>query len=522
MIDPKEKNSLSPEKEEQTSTIFSNSSVQVRKKSSPGKKKALKLLAAGLALLILAGTAAVLVITAPEPEPGSEVSSDETITFYEKERTNVKEVVVTHRGEESFTIYQKPAGGFTIESLKEFDAQTNRYTGLTNALAKLSARKLVTENPANLGDYGLADPATTLKVTFDDGSGYTLLIGNLSSTVSDGYFMKFADKDAVYISSTAIHTNACHPIEDYVSTTIIPAYDDGSGSENSDVSSVEYLNITLGGSKRKDPIVITPTPEEETENNILASVYKITSPKEAYVNSDILTKLTDNVFSLYATGIAYLHPTDAQLAECGLDNPTSTLSVKYKGGSHKILVGKTFGESCYVMREGVDLIYVAATSSFVWLDYQLEQLHTPFLYAMFISDLDRLKITKGDRVWDFKLNHDYYVDENDREQDDITVTESGKAVDVELFKDFYQVLITQRADELAGEVTQKEPVLELYLTPIDTKKDPIHVRFLVTGARTRGVEVNGVLTFQTTASYVDNLLENLDKLMRGEEIVIDS
>ena len=49
MIDPKEKNSLSPEKEEQTSTIFSNSSVQVAKKSSPGKKKALKLLAAGLA-----------------------------------------------------------------------------------------------------------------------------------------------------------------------------------------------------------------------------------------------------------------------------------------------------------------------------------------------------------------------------------------------------------------------------------------------------------------------------------------
>jgi len=500
-----------------SSTIFSTMGQEDRKTKNPGKgkKKAVIISLTALALAVLVGLTVWLVRTAPKSEENSSASQDETITFYQKEKTDIKEIEVTLKGQEPFTIYQKAAGGFTIETLKSFPAQTNRYSAITNAVATLSAQKLVTEKPGNLADYGLAEPASTLKVTFHDGSGYTLLVGDLSSTIDNGLFMKFADDDTIYISSAAIKANATCKLSDYISTTIVES---NTSVEETSTETVSFTNITLGGSLREDPIVIEPTPIELTEENTLASAYRIVSPCVSYLNGDIFTNLTDNVFGIYATGIAYIHPTQAQIAECGLDQPRSSLSVTYKGGKYTLSVGKEFGDAVYVMRDGVDLIYEVAKTSLVWLDYQLADLHTSFLYVIYVADLAELEMSADGKTYDFKISHP-----NSEQPTDVTVTESGKAIDGTLFKTFYQVLITLRADDAADEATGQSPLLTLKLTPTkEADAQPISVRFLPTGSHTCGIEVDGQMAFQTSISYVDNLLENLQKLMRGETIVVDS
>ena len=502
------------------STIFTEDNRAEAKRKSPKKKKIITVIAAVLVLCLVGGLSGWLIATAPEKEPASQAPADEKIVLSEKEKDDVQEITVTCKGKKPFVIHQKPAGGFIIDELKEFEPQVNRYNAIANAVAKLNAQKLVTETPENLADYGLAEPAVTLKVTFTDGTGYTLLAGDTSSTISNGLFMKFADRDAVYISSGAIFTNAACPIEDYISTTVIPALDGGNSADPQQAApQAEFLEIELSGTVRKQPIRILPTPEEETANSVLATTYYIASPARAYINSDVFSRLSDSLFGVYASGVAYIHPTDRQIRDCGLDRPYSSVHVAYKGGSYTLHAGRTVGEICSVMVEGTDLIYNVPVSNLTWLTYQIQDLHTPFLYAVNITDLTGLEIQKGNQISRFVLNH--RPGETSSDQEVLTVTCNGAPVNAQLFKTFYQVLITQRADQLADPVISKKPDLILTFRT-GAAQEPIVVKFFPTGARTRGVEVNGRMDFQTSVSYIDNLMEDLEKLLHNESFSVDS
>jgi hypothetical protein len=66
-----------------------------------------------------------------------------------------------------------------------------------DAYAALTYESVVEENPANLADYGLADPKQFFQVTLQDGTTKKLLIGN-ALPIEGHVYAKFADALKVY------------------------------------------------------------------------------------------------------------------------------------------------------------------------------------------------------------------------------------------------------------------------------------------------------------------------------------
>lgn len=79
------------------------------------------------------------------------------------------------------------------------EADNTTVNSTASQLAKLNAtRKL--ESPGNLGDYGLANPSTKLRLTTKDGGSSEIDVG-AKTPDSSAYYVKLAGQDPVYVVS---------------------------------------------------------------------------------------------------------------------------------------------------------------------------------------------------------------------------------------------------------------------------------------------------------------------------------
>jgi hypothetical protein len=97
---------------------------------------------------------------------------------------------------------KKAADGWQLTGPQPVRADDSEVSGITSNLASLTIQRVVDENPANLGDYGLREPVVEVSYKTKGAPGFkTLQLGTKTPTGSDMYAKTADDKKVFLVAS---------------------------------------------------------------------------------------------------------------------------------------------------------------------------------------------------------------------------------------------------------------------------------------------------------------------------------
>ena len=527
---------------------------------------------AAAVLLVLGAVLLVLVMTSPKEDAGSgnsDVSgqsgtsessgtsgtaesgdsstvsqADEKVTINSYEQENVLKLeVVNQTGSFSFDRASREVSStdddgnvststqyyWTSPELDGISRNDSTIGAFVRSMAGLSASSMVEENAADLEKYGLAEPLSDVRMTFDDGSTNEVLFGIRNPAAANYVYCCVKGSNDVMQVSYYSTGSAFYDIKDFVSLVLTDSYDANNPQE------LEYLTI-----ERKDlsePVEIEymfdVAAEAEDEDSVVTTFnsHRITSPITAELDTTSGQTICYGLYALSAASCQYIDPTDENIAQTGLDDPYCRISFKYGGKARVLLLGNEIRESSddsdgeslssvtgyYAMFEGDRLIYAISTSNAPWYTFKVQDIMSRRPISPYIYTVDKLTVTTPDGEYVFTVDGD---------SDEHTFYYNGEALDDSNFKSFYQHLITSMGEELFFEEADYEPYIKVqfdyreeYYDTYGRSSDVLE--FYKSDDRKSIVRVNGDVLYKVRQVYTDRLLSNLDALLNGGDIELN-
>lgn len=502
------------------------------------------------AAVVLGGAITALLLTQPaasaEEDSSSSMasSSTEEISLYSHEGEDVASIDVTNAeggyriltnveiiensssssDSESDSSSSEPQTFVTyyLDGIDQDLQNTSSVSTAAGYCTSLSAtREIGAAEDLNLEEYGLDDPQLSVTTTLSDGEESSYSVGD-EGPVS-GYYVLYDDK--VYVSES-VGDSLFNNRLDFVNTTIlsITPPEDTDDSSSSDSSSAneeatnEFTKFTFTGTNFPQEVQIVP----QTES--LNSDYKLSVPYEVDADQESMTSITSGVASLTATSVAAVEPTEEQLAEFGLAEPTVRLDFAVNGNSYTLLSGGTSEDGGrYVMLDGVDVVYICDDSTVgVWANATLFSLRDSFVLMQNIANINRLTVETPNGTDVFNLTRT--ENEESSTEDNIVYDYSVKGTDGQditykgVFTAYYQTIIgIQLLDETTETEPSGEPMLTVTYDYYDGR-DPHTVSYYDIGDRRCLVEVDGTVVGVVSQSVVQSVIDNTEVVLQNKSV----
>lgn len=482
--------------------------------------------------------------TAESGDSSTASQADEKVTINSYEQENVLKLeVVNQTGSFSFDRASSEVSStdddgnvststqyyWTSPELDGISRNDSTIGAFVRSMAGLSASSMVEENAADLEKYGLAEPLSDVRMTFDDGSTNEVLFGIRNPAATNYVYCCVKGSNDVMQVSYYSTGSAFYDIKDFVSLVLTDSYDANNPQE------LEYLTI-----ERKDlsePVEIEymfdVAAEAEDEDSVVTTFnsHRITSPITAELDTTSGQTICYGLYALSAASCQYIDPTDEDIAQTGLDDPYCRISFKYGGKARVLLLGNEIRESSddsdgeslssvtgyYAMFEGDRLIYAISTSNAPWYTFKVQDIMSRRPISPYIYTVDKLTVTTPDGEYVFTVDGD---------SDEHTFYYNGEALDDSNFKSFYQHLITSMGEELFFEEADYEPYIKVqfdyreeYYDTYGRSSDVLE--FYKSDDRKSIVRVNGDVLYKVRQVYTDRLLSNLDALLNGGDIELN-
>lgn len=482
--------------------------------------------------------------TAESGDSSTASQADEKVTINSYEQENVLKLeVVNQTGSFSFDRASREVSStdddgnvststqyyWTSPELDGISRNDSTIGAFVRSMAGLSASSMVEENAADLEKYGLAEPLSDVRMTFDDGSTNEVLFGIRNPAATNYVYCCVKGSNDVMQVSYYSTGSAFYDIKDFVSLVLTDSYDANNPQE------LEYLTI-----ERKDlsePVEIEymfdVAAEAEDEDSVVTTFnsHRITSPITAELDTTSGQTICYGLYALSAASCQYIDPTDENIAQTGLDDPYCRISFKYGGKARVLLLGNEIRESSddsdgeslssvtgyYAMFEGDRLIYAISTSNAPWYTFKVQDIMSRRPISPYIYTVDKLTVTTPDGEYVFTVDGD---------SDEHTFYYNGEALDDSNFKSFYQHLITSMGEELFFEEADYEPYIKVqfdyreeYYDTYGRSSDVLE--FYKSDDRKSIVRVNGDVLYKVRQVYTDRLLSNLDALLNGGDIELN-
>ncbi len=485
-------------------------------------------IAAGAAFAVLLAAMIFLLNDKDKSESESSLSdssasvsdTENTVYLNQFETADIKTVIVDNASD-SFTLTQHTRtktdsdGNQTDEIyyfLDDYDdiLQDEGYLyTLPNNLSCAEAT-IVDEAPENLSEYGFEsdDIATvTLKTDNDE---MTIIIGD--KTPIGGVYVKYPDSDTVYsVENTAV-LYCKHNLFHFLSKTVL---EEPSESEYPKIERVTVLRSDLD----YDIVFeydITGDYEDILHGNTASHI--MVSPINAYLDITESPEYTHGIFGLLANDIYKVHPSDDDLEACGFTDPFCTVLTETDIGDILLFFGDSVeidGETYrYGYMGGINLIYLFNSDNAPWLDMTPASVVSEMVLGTYVYDIGKLSVksTSGDLTFEGSGDSESY-----------SVTLDGKEFDTETFKSFYQFLIKTPGDNVyIGDFDKTELLCSIDIelqNDYDGVISDETLEFYSTDARNAVILHNGVPSFSCNISYVNALLDNIERIKNGESIV---
>ncbi len=399
------------------------------------------------------------------------------------------------------------------------------------SMAGLSASGIVEENAGDLEKYGLKEPVSSVRITFDDGTSKDMCFGIRNPAASN--YVYFREKDSSDVMQVSYYGagSVFYDIKDFVNLVLTEGYDANNPQE------LDYLTI-----ERKDlaePVEIEYMYDiaelAEDDDSVVTTFnsHRITSPITAELDTTSGRTICYGLYALSAASCQYIDPTEEEISETGLDDPYCRISFKYGGKARVLLLGNEIrssdgsddGESAglssvtgyYAMLEGGNVIYAISTSNAPWYTFKVQDIMSRRPISPYIYTVDTLTVTTPDGEYSFRIEGD---------ADEHAFYCGDQALDELKFKGFYQHLITSMGEELFFEEADYEPYIKVHFNyreeyeSIYGRSEDI-LEFYQSDDRKNIVRVNGSVLYKVRQVYTERLLSNLDALLNGGEIELN-
>lgn len=444
-------------------------------------------------------------------------TNDRILLFDHYERKNIQSIdVVNEYGEYGF-YYSAEDEAFYVKDHEYATFDKELFSSLVVSVGyPLSIERVVTDCE-DLSEYGLADdqnPAYYTVTTRPDADGvsesHTVYVGDLVPT-GGGYYVRHADRNAVYILDTELSKTVLAPIEDLITPMLtLPM------SQN-DYFMIE--NFIVANSE--EPIIaITFLDEEEKEAAAMTSAYKMLYPSNYTVNSTSYSEVLQVLMDFTGLRTVALAPTEEEIEEYGLSEPAFSISYTYQGIEQTVVFSEKNEDGNYYAGSLLfNIIAELDGSTMKWLEWELIDWVDPPIFMMNINNVTTITLESDTAVRTFDLVGD---------GQELVVTERETAFKpvVQNFRQFYKTLLSINLQGyVTGDMTEEDAAKLAdtdtpYLTlTIETRAGQItEYKFYPYSTRRAYYTVNGSGEFYVLRDMVTKVISDGEKVMTDTEI----
>lgn len=348
-------------------------------------KKWLPIGAALLAIAILI-TGIALLKQSPAPPTEPQATPLPVLVLLDKADAAPVQVTLSSESETAAYVYNPHNGLYAASAYDErlaFDqaALSRLFTSLT----RLVSRKKIEEAPQDLKLYGLDAPVCTVEALYQDGSRHRLQIGS-RSPLEDGYFGMLDEDPAVYLLLTYDVESFLKRLYDYRSYSLFHTL--GEDAEYYALT-VRELLIDLGDAQRLHLFRPADGANGEVHSIQIDEPVTVTGDEYAFYQ-----KVISPLFSLNGAKLVLVEDNPADLAQYGLDAP-STLLLRDDGGETRLVIGGEREGRTYLMREGVPAVLSVKTGALAFLKLDYSQIMDRLVWLYTINQVQSLTIARA-------------------------------------------------------------------------------------------------------------------------------
>lgn len=286
-----------------------------------------------LLIVVLAGLGGYIYFVdskRPASSLGSEAAKEKV---YSVETDKIDEIKITAGGET--TLLKKSEAGWKMIEPAQADADPTETIGVAQALSSLERVRVVDENPKDLGQYGLENPAVRVEFKAQGNVNGALKLGDKNATQGELYAQK-NDEKAVFLVSAFQET-----------------------SFNKKPFDLRDKKILKFDRDKADAVAIArgPSSIELARSGTEWKVAKPTAGRSDYAAVEgLLSRLS-------SANMSKLVETDAKdLAKYGLDKPQMTITVGAGSSKTVLEVGKTENDQTYAKDAARPLVFTVDTT----------------------------------------------------------------------------------------------------------------------------------------------------------------
>lgn len=495
---------------QEADTIFGGTPAAAPKAApKKGMSKNMGILIASIAALVVVGGGLTAVLLAKHNTQSGEESSvtesaQESIMLNEADALNVEGIDIKGKtpfhATRTFRGREDASAEYTIDGYEDLTIDTDLLRTLVNNGCALEASSLVEENAADLSKYGLGDTAADVTLEYEDGTSFSFLVGDKSPMETSKTYV--AVDGNVYLVRTSLVANYQKDAVQFLSTTVLAKPAD-------DVYPiVESLRI-----QRKDldwDIYMEYDYENADDDTAggTAATHVMREPIFSYLNVEKSSDVTNGMFGLSAQEIAVVHPTESDLAKCGLDDPFCTVTMNTDdGNSYTLTIGDSYqtesGDTLYyTYLDGVNEVFGVTADNAAWINVQPGDITSANIFVTNVWSIEELDIKDK--------THEFHFEGAGTNADDYIVTKNGEDCDTERFRLLYRFLLYIYGEEFyIGELPEGEPDAEVHLKNQNGREEYTISFYRVSDLKTIVVR-DGIPSYCIRSSCLDTLAFNMD------------
>ena len=473
------------------------------------------------AVVVLAAIITAVAIFIPKivDNTASDLYNTTPLTEYNYEDVNT---VTVKSQDQQNTYYSK------VE-LTELDGQSKRYVywhiksvaerlsdsdKIEELVMNVTSLKGIRDMGADTGEYGLQTPSYVIDVAARDNAfeDYTITVGNTSPD-NTGVYVTVSGKENVWLVDVSVLDQYKKVPTDYADTTAVKALTEtGELSKYFEDGTLTTCDsIVLYNNTFTSPLTFVPNDIESTKTY---ATYIITSPVERFAEkANELLNIAAN--GLVGDGVYVFNPTDEDIKNYGLNNPTATLDIKFGDTVISLKAAPAPDEKYYVLiDQDKEAIYKVYYNSLKFAENPMSYYYNKFLTMEMLTGLSNITVQTLENKYDFSIT--YFEDLEDGEDFDILL--NGTELDQTSFQNYYQVFLGLEIIEYStNQITS--PAVYSFTMKHNDKNIPDTVLKLYKHTDQRYIaEVNGNQMGLISATAYNKLISYFNMLIAGEDV----
>lgn len=456
-----------------------------------------------LLVVLLGGLIGAYFYLSKNPQDKSDenkLSENETIEILKLDEKKMTKIVLNN--EKGSLSLVKKDDKWVYEEKQDLKLDENMVNTIVQNFTALTAEKSVENEASDLDKYGLKNTKNTAAVSLNDGSNYTLELGNQTPGGSS-YYLKLKDKNEVYIVSQSAGEAVKYSLNDLRSKELATI----------DTADLKYLKIT--NLKGETIEIKANDAQNNDEKQYGVNAFIMTKPySNAHgVDAEKLTKLTDTIKGLSIADFA--SDSSKELSKYGLDKPRLELLAKDSKKEFHLYFGKDMDDNSVAFKAaGAPEVYTMSKESMEALNANPFDLIDKFVYIINIDLVDKITIENGAQKDVITLSRTTKKAEKEGEKDE-TVTAykiNDKEVSEDPFKKFYQVIIGLKIEGVNDKNLSEKPEVRIVYNLNSPNKKTTVVSFAEYSSDFYAAFVDGKSEFLISKLQVQNMLSELNKI----------